>query len=150
MSAAHLTMAAILPCPDNQTRRKTAPSDNQLFTSCCCCCCSHCLFSFYPPPTKWTISIRSSSCTIVLLHSLRRTTARLSSIAIRAAGRSSWVINSAKEGVPESSLLSPFMKTRKGLNLISNTKAPSHKLRITIFVSLCLCVYPTKVMAPDE
>src|SRR6185369_7524239 len=65
----------------------------------------------YPPPTKCTISIRSSSFNIVLPQSLRRTTSRLSSTAMRGAGRSSCVINSVKEIEELKSFSSPFTKT---------------------------------------
>src|SRR6185369_13472357 len=83
----------------------------------------------YPPPTKCTISIRSSSFNIVLLQSLRRTTSRLSSTAIRATGRSSSVINSTKEEI-STSLSSPLTKT-----FISHKKA--QKAQCPSFCAFC-------------
>src|SRR5689334_12268307 len=98
----------------------------------------------YPPPTKCTISMRSSSFNIVLPQSLRRTTSRLSSIAMRDAGRSSCVINSAKDSALLNSFRSPLTKT-----LIDHKKAQKDKkhkedleqFRFCAFCSFVLFVY---------
>jgi len=66
----------------------------------------------YPPPTKWITSILSSSLIIVQGHSLRRTTRRFCSTAIRWLGNENNSRSPSKFVPSGTSLDSPFNNMR--------------------------------------